>query len=205
MTGATATTQSTFQTTFEGEQTMSEYSERFTRVADAFSERVDAVPDAAWGNPSPCAGWTARDVVRHLVEWVPGFFTTTAQLEFPPGPSIGDDPAGAWRVLRAAIERHLSNPAVAGREFDAPMGRMSIEQAVDMIVTNDVFLHTWDLARATGLDETLDPVETQQMFAAMEPVDEMLRGSGQFGPRVDVPDDADTQTKLIAFVGRDPR
>ena len=85
------------------------------------------------------------------------------------------------------------------------MGRMTIEQAIDMIVTNDVFLHTWDLARATGLDETLDPVETQKMFEAMAPMDEMLRGSGQFGPRVEVPDDADAQTKLIAFIGRDPR
>ena len=85
------------------------------------------------------------------------------------------------------------------------MGHTTIEKAIDMIVTNDVFLHTWDLARATGLDETLDPIEVQRMYEAMEPMDEMLRSSGQFGPRVEVPDTADAQTKLIAFVGRDPR
>ena len=184
---------------------MSEYLNRFTTIADAFSDRVNAVPDAAWGNPSPCEGWLARDVVRHLVEWVPGFFTTTAGLEFPTGPSVDDDPVGAWATLRATLKRHLSDRSVAEREFDAPMGRMTIEQAIDMIVTNDVFLHTWDLARATGLDETLDPVETQKMVEAMGPMDEMQRGSGQFGPRVEVPDDADAQTKLIAFIGRDPR
>jgi Mycothiol maleylpyruvate isomerase N-terminal domain len=69
---------------------MSECSRRFTRIADVFSERMQAAPDAAWGNPSPCEGWVARDVVRHLVEWVPGFFTTAAGLELPPGPSVDD-------------------------------------------------------------------------------------------------------------------
>ena len=84
------------------------------------------------------------------------------------------------------------------------MGRMSIEAAIDMIVTGDVLLHTWDLARATGLDETLDPVEVARMFEGMEPMDEVLRGSGHYGPRVVVADDADVQSKLIAFVGRNP-
>ena len=73
-----------------------------------------------------------------------------------------------------------------------------------MICTPDVLIHTWDLARATGLDETLDPDEVQGMADAMEPMDQMLRDSGHFGPRVPVPDDADEQTKLLAFTGRQP-
>lgn len=43
------------------------------------------------------------------------------------------------------------------------------------------------------------------MLAGMEPLDELLRSSGQYGPRVPVPDDADPQTKLLAFIGRGPR
>ena len=31
-----------------------------------------------------------------------------------------------------------------------------------------------------------------------------MRGSGQFGPRVEVPADADVQTRLLAFIGRRP-
>ena len=42
------------------------------------------------------------------------------------------------------------------------------------------------------------------MYEGMEPMDEMLRSSGHYGPRVEVPDDADEQTKLIAFTGRRP-
>ena len=38
----------------------------------------------------------------------------------------------------------------------------------------------------------------------MEPLDDLLRSSGQYGPRVVVPDDADAQTKLLAFIGRTP-
>ncbi|MEJ7666332.1 MAG: hypothetical protein WKG07_45885 [Hymenobacter sp.] len=68
----------------------------------------------------------------------------------------------------------------------------------------DVFLHTWDLARATGLDERLDPEEVHRLYEGMEPMDEVPRGSGHYGPRVEVPDDADEQTRLIAFIGRRP-
>ncbi len=42
------------------------------------------------------------------------------------------------------------------------------------------------------------------MLAGMQPIDDMLRQSGHYGPKVDVPDDADDQTKLLAFTGRDP-
>ncbi len=68
----------------------------------------------------------------------------------------------------------------------------------------DVVIHTWDLARATGLDETLDQAIVSEMLAGMQPLDEMLRQSGHYGPKVEVADDADDQTKLIAFTGRQP-
>jgi hypothetical protein len=39
----------------------------------------------------------------------------------------------------------------------------------------------------------------------MELLDEVLRASGQSGPRVEVPGDADVQTRMLGFIGRDPR
>jgi uncharacterized protein (TIGR03086 family) len=183
---------------------MTEISDRFDVVAGGFTERVDAVSAGAWDNPSPCEGWTARDVVRHLTEWVPAFFNGTAGLSLPTERSVDDDPAAAWAALRDELRRTLADPTVAGREFDGPPGRMSIEQSIDMIVTGDVLIHTWDLARAAGLDETLDATEVHRMLEGVEPYDEMLRSSGQYGPRIPVADDADDTTKLIAFMGRDP-
>jgi uncharacterized protein (TIGR03086 family) len=183
---------------------MSDISDRHRRIARQFTDRVTAVPPSAWDNPAPPEGWVARDVVRHLVEWVPALLVNTVGVELPPGPSVDTDPVGAWRNLSDGVQALLDDPAAAAQEHDMPMGRMSLEQALDMIVTNDVFLHTWDLARATGLDERLDPEEVHQMLVGMEPWDAALRLSGHYGPRVAVPDDADEQSKLIAFIGRRP-
>jgi uncharacterized protein (TIGR03086 family) len=183
---------------------MSEISDRYRTVAAAFTDRVRAVPDGAWDNPAPCDGWVARDVVRHLVEWIPGFFASNTGIELPAGPSVDDDPVGAWTVVDDAIQALLDDPEASAREYDVPMGHMTLEQAIGMICVGDVLVHTWDLARATGLDETLDPGEVHGMLAGMEPMDDMLRQSGHYGPRVDVPDGADEQTRLIAFTGRRP-
>jgi hypothetical protein len=75
---------------------------------------------------------------------------------------------------------------------------------VDQFYTADVFLQTWDLARATGQDEHLDPDRCAQMLEGMLPFDEALRVSGHYGPRTVVADDADAQTRLLAFIGRTP-
>ena len=65
-------------------------------------------------------------------------------------------------------------------------------------------MHTWDLARATGQDDRLDPARCTELLAGMEPLDELLRQSGQYGPKVAVPDHADIQTRILGFIGRDP-
>lgn len=183
---------------------MSDAAERFRKIAAGFTARAQAVPAGAWSNPAPPAGWDARDVVRHLVEWIPDFWSRHAGIGLPTGPPVDDDPLGAWLALRDGLQAMLDDPEVASREQDLPMGRMTVEAAVDMICTNDVFLHTWDLARATGLDETLDPDEVHTMLEGMEPMDDVLRTSGHYGPRVEVPAGADEQTRLIAFIGRRP-
>ena len=183
---------------------MSQPAERFRTHAATFTERVRSVPEGAWSNPAPPEGWDARDVVRHLVDWIRGFWSTYPGIALPPGPPVDDDPLGAWLALRDGLQAMLDNPEVAAREIDTPMGRMSVESALDMICTSDVFLHTWDLARATGQDETLDPDEVHRLLEGMEPMDDVLRASGHYGVRVEVPADADEQTRLIAFIGRRP-
>lgn len=181
---------------------MTEISDRFRRFAAAFTEKVEGVPDGAWEHPAPCEGWVARDVVRHLCEWIPGLLSSAYGLTPLAAPSVDDDPVGAWAALRDWIEAALDDPQVAAREADLPPGRMALGPAVDMIVTGDVFLHTWDLAHATGQDERLDPDEVHRAYEGMLPLDDVLRQSGHYGPKVEVPDDADEQTKLLAFIGR---
>ena len=181
---------------------MSEISERFERITQRFTDLVRAVPPGAWDNPSPCEGWTARDVVRHLTEWIPAFFGAQG-VDFPAVPSVDDDPVGAWETVQATIAKALADPTLAAQPVETPFSTQSFADTVDMIVTGDVFTHTWDLARATGQDETLDPDQLQRMIAATAAMpEEALRSEGMFGPALEVADDADDQTKLLAYLGR---
>lgn len=181
---------------------MSDIAERYDRITAQFTARVRGVPAGAWDNPSPCEGWTARDVVRHLVDWIPGFFGSQG-VEFPPIPSVDDDPVAAWETVQVTIAAVLADPEMADRQISTPFSTQSLAETVDMIVTGDVFTHTWDLARATGQDDTLDPEQLQIMLGGMGAIpDEVFRGDGMFGPQLDVPAGADDQTKFLAYVGR---
>lgn len=182
--------------------------ERYRRVADGFTQRVEQVPEDRWDSPSPCDGWVARDVVGHLVGWMPGFFFGQWGLTPPTVPAVGDDPAAAWLTTDAALRALLDDAELVASERDLPMGRKSFGAAFEMIAVPDVLVHTWDLARATGLDDTLDADEVARQASDLpppgSPMDEMLRSSGQFGPRVEVPDDAPAQDRLLGFMGRQP-
>lgn len=176
---------------------------RHWAIAGVFTDKVLGVHD--WDVPSPVPEWTARDVVRHLVEWFPSFLKAGAGIELPTGPSVDDDPAGAWESQTAAVQALLDDPARAETILEnRHIGAIPLPQAIDQFYTSDIFMHTWDLARATGQRDRLDEEFATQMFAGMEQYDEVLRTSGQYGPRVPVPDDADITDKIIGFIGRDP-
>jgi uncharacterized protein (TIGR03086 family) len=176
---------------------------RYRRAAAQFDARVRAMPDDGWDEQTPCTGWIGRDVVAHLVEWVPSLIGR-AGIEFPPM-DARTDPVAAWTALDTTLQAALDDPDVATRRFDAgPPGELTVETAIGMLVVGDLLIHTWDLARTGGLDETLPPDIVSDMLVGMEPLDDILRSSGHYGPRVAVADDADDQTRLIAFTGRTP-
>jgi len=183
---------------------MSDTADRYRRVAGEFTETARRVPDDAWDNPAPCEGWVARDVVGHMVEWMPGFLAD-APIELSAGPAVDDDPLGAWIALSDSLQAALDDPEVAAREFThGHAGTHTIENAIGTFFLGDILVHTWDLARAAGFEVTLDPNEVHALLAGMEGMDEILRSSGHYGPKVEVPSDADEQTRLIAFTGRQP-
>ena len=127
---------------------MTEISDRYRRVAGAFTERAKAVPDGAWDNPAPCEGWVARATSSGT--WWSGCRGCASQA-----------PASRCRPCRRSTttrwahgsgsatrsKRPSTIPRIAAREFDMQVGRFSVENAVDTFCTNDVLVHTWDLAR----------------------------------------------------------
>src|SRR4029450_3742402 len=60
-----------------------ERADRYRRVAGQFTARARQVPEGRWDDPAPCEGWVARDVVRHLVDWMPGLFLAGPALPLP--------------------------------------------------------------------------------------------------------------------------
>jgi uncharacterized protein (TIGR03086 family) len=183
---------------------MNAAAEEHRRIAGVFSDRVRGTTD--WDAPAPVEGWAARDVVRHLVEWFPAFLKEGAGEELASGPSVDEDPVAAWQVHTDSVQALLDDPATPSKVLqNRHIGEVPLDEAVDQFYTADVFMHTWDLARATGQDETLDPEKCAVLLAGMEPYEEAMRASGQYGPKVEVPDDSDVQTRMLAFIGRDPR
>jgi uncharacterized protein (TIGR03086 family) len=176
--------------------------ERHRLVAGRFGAVAAATDD--WQAQTPVDGWVALDVVGHLVEWFPAFLAAGG-VELPPGPGVGDDPAGAWEAQTAGVQALLDDPERSASSFIHPYaGTHRLEGAIDRFYTADVFMHTWDLARAAGIDADLDPEFCAVLVDGLGPMDEVLRASGQYGPRVAVAGDADPVTRLVGFIGRDP-
>jgi uncharacterized protein (TIGR03086 family) len=177
--------------------------QRHREVASAFTDRVRGT--RVWDVPSPVAAWSARDVVRHLTLWLPAFLAAGTGIELPRGPSVDDDPVAAWAIHCDAVQALLDEPATADRVLvNRHVGEVPLDRAIDQFYTADVFMHTWDLARATGQDDRLDPDFCAELLAGMEQIEEAIRSSGQYGARVAVPDDAGPQTRMLGFIGRDP-
>jgi uncharacterized protein (TIGR03086 family) len=182
---------------------VSEIADRYRRLAAAFTDKVAAVPTDRWESPSPCEGWTARDVVGHVVQ-TQGMFLGFVGRSTPDGPSVDVDPVGAWRIANAAVQADLDDPERASVEFEGHFGQQTFEQAVDRFLSFDLVVHGWDLARAAGLDDAIAEDDLARVKAAAEAFGDAMRGPGAFGPEVDSAADADEQTKLMAFLGRHP-
>jgi uncharacterized protein (TIGR03086 family) len=182
---------------------MTEIADRYRKVAATFGARVREVAADRWDAPNPCEGWNNRDVVKHLAEWVPAFFTGTWGLPAPAIPSADIDPVGAWEATNAWIEQCLDDEALAKSARDTPMGTKTFEDAFDMIALSDVVIHTWDLARGAGLDETLDPGEVARLLDGMSNLPDEARGDF-FAPKVELGEGASDQDRMLAYSGRRP-
>jgi uncharacterized protein (TIGR03086 family) len=179
---------------------MSDVINRVTPLISAFDARVQAVPADAWSKQSPCAEWTTRDVVVHVGNALQRWTAAMAGTEVS---EIGADEeiVGAWNASRDGF---LSTMGTADLSADVPtpFGPMPAEQAIGRLTCTDVLVHTWDLARAAGLDETLDADAVAAAYSGLKPMDAMIRMPGVFGPKVDAPNDADAQTEFLTFLVR---
>jgi uncharacterized protein (TIGR03086 family) len=178
--------------------------ERALRATGAI---VDGVAARQLELPTPCDGWSVRELLNHIVSgnlWAAELAAGRSIADVGDrldGDTLGADPAAAYHA----------SAEVAAAAFDAP-GAMDAPCAVSYGPVPgsvycghrilDVAIHGWDLAKATGQDTTLDPELVDAVAAIVTPQIDMLAGSGMFGTTVGIRNDADAQTRLLSQLGR---
>jgi uncharacterized protein (TIGR03086 family) len=180
---------------------MSEVAERYVRVAAGFDRRARGVESDAWTLPSPCAEWTGRDVVAHVVS-VHRQVVAGLDASSPPPPATEADLLTAWDAATAEVRAALADPERAAAPVTGRFAPMPLEGMIGRLLCSDTLVHTWDIARATGQDEMLDPAAVTYAFAMLLPNDEAIRGPGSFGPKIEPDPSADEQTRFLCFLGR---
>ena len=181
----------------------------FDQAVDEFDRRVVAIGDDQWNNATPCTQWSVRDLVNHVVYenlWAPGLLAGKTIDEIGgmstfEGDQLGSDPKDAWaeasQAAREAVGRDGAMEITTHLSFgDFPGSFYALQLLSDHVI------HAWDLARGIKGDEALDENLVRFVYEAMKPYADVLSQGDSYDPPVDVPDDADVQTKLLALAGR---
>ena len=182
---------------------MSVAAQRYARAAAGFTTVLQGVQPGSWTATSPCEEWTAHDVAQHLIDTHRRILTRLSGGD-PTPPDSSEDLGAAWSVESAAVQTALADAERAGTLVQGMGGEQRFDDLVGTLLVADTVLHTWDVARATGQDETLDPELVAATHAFLGPNDAMLRRPGGFGPKTEPPPGADAQTALLCFAGRRP-
>lgn len=189
-----------------------DFFEALDRSAAEFERRLAAVGDDQWEASTPCQEWTVRDLVNHVVAanrmsvaLLHGASAEEVRAAWGQD-ALGDDAMasfvdsaasqGAAFREEGALERTCAHPT----QGDVPGLQLLGFRLADQT------LHAWDLARAIGADEQLDPELVELLYAGMAPMADDLAAGGIFGQgrSCALPDDAPVQAKLLDVAGRRP-
>jgi uncharacterized protein (TIGR03086 family) len=185
-----------------------ELPELFARAVGDFDRRVTSVPSGGWDDRTGCCpDWTVRDLVNHVVSenaWIPPLLSGKTIAEVGSsldGDLLGDDPEAAWRSSAAEAVAAVEDEGALDRPVELSSGPTTGAAYVGEVMS-DLIVHTWDLATSVGADDRLDPDLIDFARRTLEPLAESWRAAGALEEPLDVPDDADEQTRLLALLGR---
>ncbi len=170
------------------------------------STLVAGLDAAALAAPSPCDGWDVRATLNHLLgaTWMFTLVNQGHAAVEDAGDVIGDDPSLA---VAAAAKENLASwrqPEAFEGDRTYPFGTFPAEFAA-LINLEEVVVHNWDIAKATGIGLTIDGDIAQLVYgwATSIPLDE-FRAHGAFGREIAVPSSASTVDRLMGLLGRRP-
>ncbi|AZM52558.1 TIGR03086 family protein [Streptomyces sp. WAC 01529] len=173
---------------------------------------AEHVTDEQLAAPTPCPDYAVRHLLGHLTGLAQAF-EQAARKEF--GPSLDTAPDSflpdvgpGWRD---ELPKALDALAGAWRDPAAWQG-MTRAGGVDLpgevaglVALDELVVHGWDLARATGQEYGPDEASLESARALLTPTgDEGESPEGLFGKPVPVPEEAPLLDRVIGLSGRDP-
>ncbi len=176
--------------------------DRYRRLAEVFDSTVKAVSSNDWANLSPCVGWSARDVLSHVIDSEADIVTKVG-LSLKRSIDVTDDPVAAWREARDGIQAILDDPAEAALEYESLGSSTTIADTIERFLCFDLIIHRWDIARAAGQDITIATEDIDAANAFLDSMGQMFYDYGASAPALTVGDDASSQDKLLGRAGRD--
>ncbi|WP_193609027.1 maleylpyruvate isomerase family mycothiol-dependent enzyme [Nocardioides lijunqiniae] len=161
---------------------------------------VEALPPHAWDASSPCEGWSARDVVRHLAETQRETLTGNG-VDLGEAPDWTADPVGAWTQHSQRVLDALRDPDQVDRPIEWFFGPTTIGATIERFYVWDMYVHRWDLAQAAGLDAGLTDRELDHIERGADALGEALHLDGMCAAPVAGARD-DRTARVLARLGR---
>ncbi|MCZ9352211.1 TIGR03086 family metal-binding protein [Streptomyces mutabilis] len=181
--------------------------------ARVLARLAEGVSDARLADPTPCPDLAVRNLLGHLAGLAVDFRDAARKdlgvtTDTSPEASVPDIGPG-WRE---ELPKVLGELAEAWRDPGAWTG-MTRAGGIDLpgevagaVVADELVIHGWDLARATGQEYDPDPAALQASYGLLAAsAEETDRDEGMFGPVVPVPADAPLLDRAVGLSGRDPR
>jgi uncharacterized protein (TIGR03086 family) len=174
---------------------------------DATGRIVAGVRQDQLDDPSPCEGWSVRELLNHIVAgnlWaveLVGGKTIADVGDALDGDVLGDDFAAAYHASSDAAAAAFEEAGALDRPCAVSYGPVpgSVYAGHRFI---DVLIHGWDLAKGTGQPTGLDPHLVDACWEVLRPQLAPFQASGAFGTEL-APKDASPQATLLAALGRE--
>lgn len=181
--------------------------EQLRRARSQFERRLADVRTEHLTLPTPCSQWTVRQLLTHVI----GGDYAYVDLLHGSGPDqfrslmdtldVGDDPLSQFQRSASEVINAFSEPGALERTVAHPMRNLPGSELLSMRV-GEWTIHSWDLARAVDVDDSLDTALVELIYARLEPRAELLASTGYFQPPAGLPDTTPLQNRLLDLVGR---
>lgn len=172
---------------------------QFLARIDRFTQRVDAFGPDAWGKPSACEGWSAEDVLDHIVDTQRGFF---AERGIDLGPRPEGRPGEVWASHAEMVRAVVTDEEALLETYEGWFGPTTLADTLAAFYGFDLIVHAWDIAQAEGREVAFDDEELAFIEASIPAWGEALYMEGICKPAHEAAPDAGRQTRLLAALGR---